>query len=542
MTNPNRIDILCRRGRAGTGFIFACYLVGLAEPCVLAQKPLPPIVSTQREVVYPAKLFCTDLEILSKRLGIAFVAEGEVIPAARSGPLPSLSASLSPEDAVQEVADYFDYSALRQGNVYLLTKRYSNVEDLPDITPEECQSGLKSISKIVAAFNPKIAQGTDAGDPIARIGSLLSAEQLDKLGKSGLPVSELTGSQLTEVWKLAHKFYLQSAANGIEENSNMLENRNPADPIFHWQSVKNIYAFGYDTRSVELNDTVFIPVSETNRIKVLPNGTIITHTYTDSQTGGGLVTQDPTHPHFLSESIKIYLDDKNKSLFVVSIAAAIHSLNARVAKQVECKVDAMYAAKHVTVVGGDKLSAEALMHALAGVYGLRIAHNEDGSFVLTSPIAITAVRLSDLSRALRSAIPVPLYLMFHIRTRDKPVSPGVYEEQSAAKYNSSMRMFRYLAERAVKSQHGGRLALSHLDETARNEFAFASTVGSFSQACWLVDRPMPPYLSDMDHIILTGGITRNAEGAERFSLHFSYLDLKTGIMSRGVGFSNTIIP
>lgn len=544
MMHHNRTTSLYR-SHAWVRLLTICCCSGSVLQSVRAQEPISPKVT-----IPPAQTFAKDLKILSQRLGVAFVAEGEPFPKTKEDPAPSLRETLSAEDAVKEVADYFDYSFVREGNVYLLKKRYTSVDDLPDLTPLECQNALKAVTKVIATFNPKIPPGTFAGDPMANIAQLLSAAQKEKLSTSGLPVSDLTVSQRAEVWKLALKFYIQDRADPIEANYSRMENRNPADPVFHWQTIKNIYAFGYDTRSIPLNQIVFVTLSNSDKIVVEPDGTIIQHTLTNNRTGAVVATQDPTDPGLILEPIQALLDAKPKSSDAISLSEAITALNTRINTPGAYKVDVMYAPKHVTLVGEEILSAETLMHSLAAVYGLRVALNEDGSFILTHLLAVEANQLSELGRALRSVVPEPIFRM--LRTQDVSTDDKVkiertllssdYENRAGASSRSAMRMFRYIAERAVKSSPEKRLALSHLNEQARNLFAISYTLGSFAEAGWIADRTIPPYITDFDHVILTGGIYNNAQGAERLSLFLSYKNPTSGVTSRGVGFSNAIIP
>lgn len=455
------------------------------------------------------------------------------------------------------MADYFDYEVKHQSNVYLLTKRYSNAEDIPDVTSEECRKGLKDLCKILASFNPHVPPGTFAGEPMANIARLLNADQLNALATTGLPVATLTGQQHAEAWKLALKFYVQSQADHIEEASTYLEERKPADPVFQWQTISNIHAFGYDTRCVRLNKIIFIPVSDANQIVVTPNGMTghltgyTTHKSPDGSHETRVPDPDPTDPSFLAETTRKWLDESEKTSAAISIAQEIKALNRESQQAEQYKVDPIYAPKKVTLVGVEKLSPEIRMRSLAAVYGLRVVKQETGASILMGPLQIEPKQLSDVGRSLASVLPAPIY--HAIRTKvlaarkkvkgvNPPLTTSEYEKQSYAIHRAAIRMFRYTAEPIVKSQEGQKLALSGLGERASSLFAIAFTVDAFSEACWLADCTPPPFVTDFDHIILTGGITHNEEGAERFALHLSYIDPKTGIKYKGVGFSNAIIP
>jgi hypothetical protein len=545
------------RSFAGVGALVFLSFCGPVGQDACAQATIPPAASEQKTTLSAADLFSKDLEILSKRLGVAFVAEGQPYPLPSSGPVPTLSEKLSQADAVQEVANYFDYSAVRQGDAYLLTKRYTSPEDMPDVTPEECRLGLKSILTLVTPLNPHYPPGTGAGEPRAQIAHMLSPEQLERLAKDGVPVSELTPEQHKEVWKLALYGYIQTTAIQIEQDAAQFENRHPADPFFHHQTFLKMDVFGYDVRSPTLNKMVFIQLSDRNRVDVYSDGRAVLRDPSFSTIDGVKVPNkdgpDITDPSALSDAMKQFLDDKNRSAHATSLSEAISALNGRPANHVVYKVDPMYATKHVTLVSAEKLPAAALMHALAAVYGLRVVEQEDGSVLLTHPSVFQAKGISDLGRAIRSAIPAPIFRalqsaqivaekarLARMAANGDP-SPRGRRPQVSAMSNSAMRIFRYLAEPQVKSQAEGKLALSRLDERARNLFEFAPTVPRYSQAYSMADSPVPPYLTDFDHSVLTGGISTNPDGATRFSFNITFTDPATGIHS-GTGYANAILP
>lgn len=531
-------------------FLF-CGVMGLTGRHSTAQALTPPSADQPVEAAL-VNLFHADLKILAHRLGIAFVAEGQPFPIVKDGPVPTLNANLTREEAIKEIADYFDYAVVRQGEIYLLTKRYTAPQDLLEVTPDECLFGLKAVSKVLAPFNPNIPSSTIAGNPEAAIVHLLSAEQIAKFGQNGLPVSELTPAQRAEAWRLALKFYLQSEAEHLDETITTLENRNPRDPVFHWQTIKNIYAFGYDTRSEHLNKIVFIPISNSNQIVVLPNGATAQITRVHKHNGVVVPDKDPTDPTDLTEAIKQLLDHPNRyPSYTVSLSEAVAALNKRPQGHMVYKVDTMYAAKRVTLVGMEKFSPEITMRSLAAVYGLRAVHTENSNLILTHPVLPNVKEISDLRQALQEVIPAPiLHAMRPLSQTPPPGQKGIerpilaseYQARGSAIHRAAMQMFRYVAEATVKSQSKTKRALSQFDEPERLRFALSSTVGSFAQACWMTDRPVPPYIGDFDHVILTGGISHTPDGSAQLSLFFSYRNPQSGLFYKGVGFINAPVP
>lgn len=547
----NRTEILCRRSFLWAGLVLFGNLGGFAAQYSWGQARAPIAQTEQKATTSTADLFFADLEILSRRLGIAFIAEGEPFTVSKPGPVPTLNENLSQEEAVREVSTYFDYSAVRQDNVYLLTKRYTNPDDLPDVSHEECMFGLKTVTRLLAPFNPNFPPATYVSEPRAEIARMLDEEQLAQLSGGGLPVLALTPSQKAEVWRLALSFHIQSRVDSMSTEYGYLENRSPVDPIFHWQTVMDVHAFGYDIRSISQNKMVFIPVSDNNQLGTTPDGQVLLRNNSRMKRGIAVPLLDTTDPNALSEQTKQFLMEEGKSSHALSISATLSGLNRSSVKPIFYKVDAAYANKRVTLVGVSTLSANVLLRSLAKVYGLRVLHKEDGSTILTHPFVIEAKDLSDLGRALKSAIPAPIYRAMQSRSQsihrhqngqEQPVLLIDYQVQGAAIRKSAQRIFRYIAEPAVKSRPGEKLALSLLGNRAQSAFELASTANMFADACWMADRPLPHFLADFDHITLTGGYNRNPQGEERFSLYYSFTDPTSGEKSLEAGIFNAKVP
>jgi hypothetical protein len=215
----------------------------------------------------------------------------------------------------------------------------------------------------------------------------------------------------------------------------------------------------------------------------------------------------------LSEATLRFLDDKVTPAHAFSLAEAVSALNRRAADPSPTyKLDPMYAAKRVTLLGTEKLPAEVLLRTLAAVYGLRGVQEEKNHFLLTHSPTVEAERIFDLGRALQSAFPAPISRA--IRTclpadrsaikgfpgMERPVFALDYPEKASAIHHAAMQMFRYLAEPAAKSQPNAKILLSQLGERTRNMFAIASTMNLFAQDCSLADRPLPPYIANIDQI------------------------------------------
>ena len=450
------------------------------------------------------------------------------------------------EKEVQQVAARFDYFAVHQGSVYLLMKRYTDPDDMPDVTPEECRNGLKMAAK---AFPGGVFASSFADSPEEALKKVLvprsfaspTPEQWARLTTVGITLSNLNPFAQHTVWIAAYKFYYQTFQDRIAGAIIEMEERPPLNPSFHWKTIEKSRVFGYDTLRID-----FIPMSDTDRVVVAPYNAPLPRASFSVRDDITVPATDITDPAALSEQTKRFLDDKGEESHAVSLAQAIADLNKRAANSGVYGVDAMYAAKHVTLVGLDKLSPETAMKSLAGVYGLRVGHR-DGTVTLTAPRPFQSQSFNEVKRALISVIPAPIYRAFRIHgtpaqstdtslgSSDPSVTPlslDAYEARGAVIHNSVVRMFRYLAESQVKPRSGSGRTLSHLGERADSLFELARMARAYMGICGLVDCPPPPYLTDLttfaNRVALHGILEGSENTAMQLRLSLTCTDPKTG--------------
>jgi len=504
---------------------------------------MPPSPST-REVTAPRQdPFFAALEGLSTRFNIAFIAEGSPFPSAKNGLLTAADADStleektpkpprkerSLEEEVQKLAERFDYTAVRQGSLYLLTKRYTNLDDLPEVTAEECWLGLK---KRGFGYRSDLVKNS-------------AQEVLKSSGKRTFPLEPA-------LQELASDFCVRSYGERIAATSILHENSHPTDPVLHWKTIGKSPVFGYDTQFLAREKLLFLPVSDLDRVLVTPAGTPAPRPDYTLRTEFTVPSPDPTDPATLSDQTKRFLDDNGKSSRAITLTEAIAALNARAVKKGMYRVDTPYAGKHVTLVGVDKLPPETVMQTLAALYNLRIVQ-KDGISLLTDPQQILArvhpheVFRHEYGHIVGSMMPAPIYRAMHARflagrtkTKDQE-GPEIlefkdqyeYQRMATAYRNSAIRMFRYLAEPQVKAQPDAKLALSRLGERARNLLAFAQTASAYAAYCELADISLPPYITDIDdfrqNVKISGGPYQGKDGSMWYALSLTYVDPNSGV-------------
>lgn len=515
--------------------------------------------SSAPEAVAPApSSFFDALNALSQKFGIALVAEDQPLPAlspsltsssasgasvadsgatreqagdpasptkpgapAVSKKRPAATTAETAEAAVQQLATRFDYTVKRQGDVYLLIKRYSNPNDLPDVTVEECRIGLGQAdpSQVIAqkqgaSLEAQIVSGTNS----LLVNGLAHGNRItyDRSRSLFLP---------SQLYLLTKEFYFRPQRERMIATIHLLDQRYPSDPPFYWKKVGEKSVFGYEARLEPGADYLFLPVSDCDRIQVVPYGVPLPHIRYVLRSTAALPSPDPTEPGTLPQGVRQILDDPASS-HAVTLAEAVGALNKRKTDRMIYEVDPAYAAKHVTLAGVDRLSPNTLMQSLAAVYGLSVNRGSSRVVLTTppSPMPPSPFRIyREFGDFTRRTIPDPIYRVLHARylaghKAGSQASPDVlqlqaqYEYQNAATAlrNVAIQRFRYLAEPQVKAQADGRQTLSHLDGRARALFTLALTASAYAGQCELADVPLPLYLTYQEdflqNAVILGGV------------------------------------
>lgn len=452
------------------------------------------------------------------------------------------SGGLSPEEEVKAIAERFDYTSVQQGNVYLLTKRYTNPEDIPEVTAEECRTRLSMPFNFGTRF--ALVNGVLKIHPTEdRIISSVNSRLLDdaRLLRRRLSMEEFTERLIGAIdhspmglYEVAQQFYFQSHEDRLRATNAVLESIRNFDPIFHWQIIDKKPVFGYDGRLGADNVEFFLPMSDCDRASVVPYGTPLPRPDYWVRTEMRLPDPDPTDPATLPRETKRFLDDNGRSSRALTIADVVAGLNRREKGRLVYKVEPVYAAKHVTIAGCDTLPPQNVMQAIAAVYGLGVEHRKDDTVnIIHLPPNVSNIAyltyLRQLDKYTQLFLPSPLYRAIHARFLDARTKPQNKEGKELLEYrtqfefqriadnyrNSALRMLRYLAEPQVKAQPRQRLALSKLDARSQKLFLFAQAVSGYASLCEIAEIPAPLFIThsvDFDrNVRITGGIYRKGD-------------------------------
>ena len=107
---------------------------------------------------------------------------------------------------------------------------------------------------------------------------------------------------------------------------------------------------------------------------------------------------------------------------------------------------------------------------------------------------------------------------------------------------SLYRASRAVIEPKVAASKDYSLPLSDLKDTEKNLFEIALTVNASGELLLLSSLPLPPFITDFDYTVLTGGFSRDYEGRELLALFLWHVDPITGTRRQCAGFIDALIP
>ena len=550
----------------------------------------PPLRLTTTE----AGEFHQAVMALAEQGHVAVVAEGVPLhPHLSVQEAAKLEGPLSLDDAVKAVANAYDYSSQREGNVYVLKKRYSDPDDLSVLTPAECSHALALLQQVAEPFNShslvtKIQFLAPPGPhlrrdqvrildpPVDAFVASLTADQKADMEKNKLFVSSLSQPQKALARQIRLALYVQTPMDLIALLLPLSEQARQS-AIFCWQNTPSAqHVFGYALLEKRGDQSVL-------RFHALSHstGSEDFNSYSfDTQPAG----PDPTDPGSISH--------QPETGAAQTLADAIASLNARSGGAIHANVDPAVAAKPVTIAGAGNASAGQILQALADVYGLRLVNSTPGgpaTSTLTLPDILPPSELAELPSSLRQAFPEPFARATHL---DKIVadeqqfynfwqtprypkhsgqvpSPSGAEETPAeleqamlqrkrensgnvefnaglehieqakatlsALRNAAIRRLRTLIEPKLQAHPNG-IAISDLGEQEHDALATIFLVEAAQAAGDLITQKVPDTALHFDQAVLSGGIHEDAQPPV-FEVQFHIPNPAGGLEIDGGGIS-----
>lgn len=478
---------------------------------------------------------------LAQKAHVTFVVEAEPLHLTLG---PNTRISLTPggetlSSLVPKLADAYDYEATRSGNVFLLTKRFTDPKDIPDVTLDECAQAMDDVDLVLAPFNPHFKRGQVEKSPAMQdLLSSLTPEQIAALQdkQHGLAVASLLQPQQQEAEELVLFLYVQLPLGNTASAMQQIKSVSQGVPVFCRRNLSDVFPdiskvglgdinlFGIEFLDISAGKMSFIPLSKPNDISSSQGGIAVT--WGGLNNGKAILSDnDPTDPPPLSPKVDVVANSETLNDIVAR-------LNTRIGGKPKLTVDAALTLKRVAVFGEQFTPPTKILDALAELYGLRVRHSDDEKTLrLTRRLFQVPLAPEGISLAIQSAMPAPL-----IRARQNYLG-----RQPAPLHIAAVRALRTVIEPKLKASKTGRVALSELSNQENMTLAaalMADTAGELEEA---FSRPMPPGVLNPNLLRLTGTVReQNGRRTVELFLALPNLDGK-GTLVIGPGIGNMVI-
>jgi len=380
---------------------------------VIAQ-PLPQLDVSQASEFHHA------ITALAEQAHVTLIAEG--VPRHPHLSLPDvakLTERADLDDEVETVADAYDYSVERRGDVFVLKKRYSDPHDLPALTPAECEHTLALLQRVAEPFNPhalvwhiepltphspqlEFSQVQIVHPFVKAFADSLTPDQLEGMNKDKLLVSSLSQDQKALARRLRLSAYTQQPMEDLARFLPQLK-QVEQNAVFRLQETSSSpRTFGYLSPEGPEDPThlLFHPLTRMDRSQDLGISFPSDLRPTDA---------DPTDPNQASMEVS--------STTTQTLSSVIAFLNAQSGGALHANVDTAVGAKPVSVAGSKNAPADQVLQALADVYGLSLLRsplNNPIMFTITLPDVTPPSELVALPSSLRQALPEPFARAAHL--------------------------------------------------------------------------------------------------------------------------------
>ena len=500
-----------------TGFVMASASLAASLP-VSAKYPNPIV----RFKVSDLGHFDTVLPALAKQGRVAIVCEGQPLHLdLPSDQVQQLEQRIDPggmplEDAVKWVAAAYDYKAQRTGvDMFVLTKRYTYADDLPDVPFEEANASLQNILKATTNFSPSLSLAKS----VLEILRASSPDQRAKLAQ-GISVLSLSDDQRQGMISMVKSIVFRPLFS-IDRIAQRLQGFQKPSADF---TFSQLYGQTFPVCEGQLGPYA-VPYSivlsgwiqtQPGNSSGDPEGVELVNGKLISSPPGQMEPTAPRPPDQIPVAVTSPLRH--------TLAEEAKQLTARLTKShilLIIQTDPFLVAKTVCLAGETNAAPSDIATALAAVYGLEIksdAHVE--TLVMPQPIVLNDAQ--SVPAEVKRLLPAP----FLSKVKALDPEEGFPTEQSpkllalagsatenggdkdlsltraSTLYIAAVRRLRERIEPQIKAMPNQKLPVSNTDAEVHSCFAL------MSMAICLIDfhnlsQPPTPYVSNFDKATLT---------------------------------------
>jgi hypothetical protein len=459
--------------------------------------------------------------------------------------------------ALEKIASAFDYEVRETGSetkaVYCLTKRYSNVDDLPDVTSGEALHSMMQIRKATRYFNTTPDPRAD-NFPAKQLVLSLDSSHFAAL-KNGISVSKLSNDQQKMIQQWGIQAYLGSAQDTSERAVFFLKGAQREDSVFRWMKSNdlNTVFLGCEGRFLNLpgpknqyilSHGFYAQFLDGPSVLPLPNGLFVISEITNSKmpitarqkyqnllssVSVNGVLQDPTSLE-APENKKKPLD-KPTPPYVLSLGDLCKGRNSRADAENKVECDPVLASKTVSLIGGKEAKTEDLVRAAAMIYGLQVKHQTGSRSLLLTTNDMGRLRtIEEVKKAVEDQFPQPWLRL--LKGNAKRIEGKLVEQEKAQPgyrpddrfnklrqtsielkspllaqrniYNAAIRRLRILVEPRIAQSPIKQASLPEGNEEEHQLLALLILSNWLMNFDHSVNQPLPRYFTEPDSAYVKG--------------------------------------
>lgn len=472
--------------------------------------------------------FITRLNDLAVKHHIAFVVEGE-LPTKDIPISPAKSLYNKPDfsDELKQIVQSSDYSVeFFSKSICLLRKNYTDVDELPFISIEECDNATRNILLLLAAFVPKESPQTTLKEFAAH----LSADQFSLLTKEGVPISQLPSTQRELLWKLCVGSYTRGANRKSSQARNQIQcvlNEQSTVGFAESKALPKRRLFGYSgvlSEAERINSSpsgpfinYFRPLSNAPAVWSNADGSILVQLVHQSAASDANpdTKNDLTEPEVSPKSVQTRTNGK-LPYSLRTLGDVINNL-----KSASVTVENSISSKPLIVLNPEAADGVSLLRASAKLYDLTVKTDPMGSMSVTYKRAPKIASINDLTGALQQVIPssflraVHWYRNFQIETQAREADAQIQELERVLKGKENLNE----EKRAVMLGQIAELekirAASSNQRTSQNtasDFARRVRIAAVKRLRGVVEPVLKEKKVEQIPISICGTVERNAIG------------------------------
>ncbi|MES2463814.1 MAG: hypothetical protein V4671_24865 [Armatimonadota bacterium] len=431
------------------------------------------------------------------------------------------------DQKIAVLASSFDYEAVPFATkVFLLRKRFTDPNDLPEVTLPEADISLRNILQATSAFDSKEVH------PAGLVRTILAAatpEQKVLLAK-GVPIADLPPSLQAAAWQLSSFRDVGYPLSGINKMSRRMAslNRGAASagmadylglslPFYEGPFGPNGATWkvflSHAVRTSSGGGTAFLPPEEVTVIEGRIVGTVPDPTAPDKETPPS--PQLPPSPQTLS--VQKSLGQVAAALSQRLAAAGVPASDGRITR---VEADSVITRKTVCLFGESDLTPAQLLEGVTQIYKLRAVKYKEGVVRITTVRPNVLRRASEIPAEVRRLLPDPFLRALLARSAPTasptptvqgaapvpvPVISTIADSSADKLYIAAVKRLRTMLAAKLDGTYKGsgkKLAWKDLPAEAGDMAALSSLATCYFAVNGLM-QPKPAILDNLDRATLT---------------------------------------